>query len=87
MIIRLLVIFVKSAFDDLQFESVSAIILTNKGKAVDRMEENTQLPRRLPRRRTKSKLQIFKEAYLPYLILLAATVLILIFIIGALVRG
>lgn len=51
------------------------------------MDENMQQVRNLPRRRKKSKIQIFKEAYLPYLILMAATVLILIFIIGALLRG
>ena len=51
------------------------------------MDENMQQAKTLPRRRKKSKIQIFKEAYLPYLILMAATVLILIFIIGALLRG
>ena len=50
---------------------------------MDEMMENT---RRLPIRRRKSKLQIFKESYLPYLILAAATLLILVFIIGALSR-
>lgn len=51
------------------------------------MDEIMEQSRRIPIRRRKSKLQIFKEAYLPYLILLCATVLILVFIIGALVRG
>lgn len=40
-----------------------------------------------PRRRRKTKMDIFKEQKLPYIILSAATVLILIFIIGALVRN
>lgn len=40
-----------------------------------------------PRRRRKTKMEIIKEAYLPYLFLMAAAVLIIIFIIGALVRG
>lgn len=41
---------------------------------------------RRPRRRRKTKAELFKEAYLPYLILLAAAVLIVCFIIGALAR-
>lgn len=40
-----------------------------------------------PRRRRKTKMQIFKEAYLPVMIAAAALLLILIFIIGAIVRG
>lgn len=40
-----------------------------------------------PRRRRKTKAEIIKEAYLPYLFLLGAAILIVIFIIGALVRG
>ena len=51
------------------------------------MDEIMEQPRRLPVRRRKSKLQIFTEDYLPYLILMAATITIIIFIIGALVRG
>ncbi|MBE6959797.1 MAG: hypothetical protein E7448_03615 [Ruminococcaceae bacterium] len=39
-----------------------------------------------PRRRKKSKMEIFKEAYLPTIILGIAVVLILIFIIGSLSR-
>ena len=49
------------------------------------MEENTQVRPR--RRRRKTKMEIFKEAYLPYLILLLAVVLILVMIIGAVTRG
>lgn len=39
-----------------------------------------------PRRRRKSKIEIFKEAYLPTIILGVAVVLILVFIIGSLSR-
>jgi hypothetical protein len=48
------------------------------------MEEIRSIRR--PVRRRKSKMEVFKEAYLPYLILMAAAVLIIIFIIGALIR-
>lgn len=40
-----------------------------------------------PRRRKRSKLQIFKEAYLPTIILAVTVVLIIVFIIGAAVSG
>ena len=40
-----------------------------------------------PRRRQRSKLQIFKEAYLPTIILAITIVLIIVFIIGAAVSG
>lgn len=40
-----------------------------------------------PRRRRKTKIEIIKEAYLPYVFLLAAAIIIVIFIIGALVRN
>lgn len=40
-----------------------------------------------PRKRRKTQMEIIKESYLPYLFLMAAAVLILVFIIGALVRG
>jgi len=49
------------------------------------MEEQLQAPAQ-PRRRRKTRMEIIKEAYLPYLFLLIATVLVIIFIIGALVR-
>lgn len=44
-------------------------------------------PTRRPARRRKTKLQRFKEAYLPYLILMSAVVLVIILIIGALIRN
>ena len=49
------------------------------------MEQNERQPN--PRRRRKSKLEIFKEAYLPTIILGVAIVLILVFIIGAVSRN
>ena len=40
-----------------------------------------------PRKRRKTKEEIIKETYLPYMFLLGAALLIVIFIIGALIRG
>ena len=40
-----------------------------------------------PRRRRKTKMEILKESYLPYIFLMAAALICLIFIIGALIRG
>ena len=40
-----------------------------------------------PRRRRKTKMEIIKESYLPYIFLMAAALICLIFIIGALIRG
>lgn len=53
------------------------------------MDEQNTTPTPAPqlRRRRKTKTEIFKEAYLPYIILMAAALLIIIFIIGALVRN
>ena len=53
------------------------------------MEENMipKAPAAPRRRKRKTKMQIIKEAYLPYIFLMAAALLILIFIIGALIRG
>lgn len=46
------------------------------------------IPRsQLPRRRRRSKMQIFKEAYLPTIILAVTIVLIIVFIIGAAVSS
>ena len=50
-------------------------------------QNDNSTPTRRPRKPRKSKWEIIKEAYLPYLFLAAAAVLIVIFIIGALVRG
>ena len=53
------------------------------------MDEQNSTPTPAPnvRRRRKTRAQIIKEAYLPYIILMAAALLIVIFIIGALVRN
>ena len=40
-----------------------------------------------PRRRRKTKMEVIKESYLPYIFLMTAALLCLIFIIGALIRG
>ncbi len=48
--------------------------------------ENQERPIRR-RRKRRTRAEIIKEAYLPYLFLMAAAVMIIIFIIGALVRG
>ncbi len=51
------------------------------------MEQTTEFTIRKPVRRRKTPMEIFKEAYLPYLILLLAAVIIIVFIIGAIVRN
>ena len=48
---------------------------------------NDVQPSASPRRKKKTKLQIFKEVYLPFLIIALALVFILICIIGAITRG
>ena len=51
-------------------------------------EQNHQAQRPVnPRRRKRSKWEIFKEAYLPVVIAGAAILLIIIFIIGSIVRN
>ena len=49
--------------------------------------ENNEPIRTPPRRRRRSKLQIFKEAYLPTIIMSVTAVMVLIFIIGGVSRG
>ena len=57
------------------------------GKAGIYMENvNQEIPRRRPVRRRKTKWQIFKEAYLPTVILAVTAILIIWFIIGGAVR-
>jgi hypothetical protein len=51
------------------------------------MDETIFPQERRPRRRRKTKWEIFKESTLPYVILMAAAVLVVIFIIGAVIRG
>lgn len=48
--------------------------------------EQTPTTRQTPRRRKRTKMQIFKEAYLPTIILAATIVLVLVFIIGGAVN-
>ena len=50
-------------------------------------QNSTATPAPNVRRRRKTRAQIIKEGYLPYIILMAAALLIIIFIIGALVRN
>lgn len=58
-------------------------------KVVTDMDEYRNDPKRSanPRRRKKTKLQIFKETYLPFVIIGVAVIFILICIIGAITRG
>lgn len=52
------------------------------------MDEQQRDPRPVnPRRKQRSQMQIFKEAYLPVIIAGVALLMILIFIIGSIVRG
>lgn len=51
------------------------------------MDEMTEAPARRPLRRRKTKIEIFKEAYLPYLILFAAAVVAVALILGAVARN
>ena len=51
------------------------------------MQNNEPIRTPTPRRRRRSKLQIFKEAYLPTIILAVTAVLVLVFIIGGIVNA
>lgn len=53
---------------------------------MDEQQRPVQRPAN-PRRRQRSKVQVFKEAYLPVLIAGIALLLIIVFIIGSIVRG
>ena len=48
--------------------------------------DQTLNPSKMPRRRKRTKLQIFKEAYLPTIILAITIVLVLVFIIGGSIK-
>ena len=50
-------------------------------------QQNNDLQARNPRRKRRTQMEIFKEAYLPALIACAAIVLIIIFIIGSITRS
>lgn len=51
------------------------------------MQTNEPIRTPAPRRRRRSKAQIFKEAYLPTIIMAITIVLVLVFIIGGVIRG
>ncbi len=51
------------------------------------MEMQDQQPRRRPQRRPRSKMRVFKEAYLPTIILGVTIIFILVFIIGSASRN
>lgn len=51
------------------------------------MDEQCNLSNPRPRRRRKTQMEIIKEAFLPYIFLMSAALLIIIFIVGALIRG
>ena len=51
------------------------------------MDENISTSTPPRRRRHRTRWELFKEAYLPYIILGVAAVIILIFIVGAWSRG
>ena len=63
------------------FSKYNVIIYTRKA-GPDMQNEQTPITRQAPRRRKRTKMQIFKEAYLPTIILAATIVLIVVFIIG-----
>ncbi len=50
------------------------------------MEQSQEFTIRKPVRRRRTGMEVFKEAYLPYLILLLAAIIIVVFILGALAR-
>ncbi len=72
----------------LQFDSFRSImlltILERQGQGMQ--HEQTPITRQTPRRRKRTKMQIFKEAYLPTIILAVTIVLILVFIIGGAIQ-
>ena len=65
------------------------IIAKNTERQVSYMEDQilNETQEQSPRKRRKTKEEIIKQTYLPYMFLLGAAILIVIFIIGALVRG
>lgn len=73
----------------LHFYNFSGIIVANivkGGTIMDEMQGKNERPVN-PRRRPKSQMEIFKEAYLPVIIAGTALLLIIIFVIGSIVRG
>ena len=61
------------------------VIIPERQVRIMEMQNNETI--RTPRRRRRSKLQVFKEAYLPTIILAVTAVLVLVFIIGGIVRS
>lgn len=53
---------------------------------MEEMQNNSNRPVN-PRRKKRSPMQIFKERYLPFIIVALALVLILVFVVGSIVRG
>ena len=61
--------------------------IVQKGGAIMDEQQNNETRPANPRRRQRSQLQIFKEAYLPAVIACIALLLIIVFIIGSITRG
>ena len=53
---------------------------------MEEMQNNSNRPVN-PRRKKRSPMQIFKERYLPFIIVALARELILVFVVGSIVRG
>ena len=70
--------------DEMKNESV---LNETTGVGDSRTQERVQPSRQRPQRRRKSKQEIFKEKYLPRIIMGIAGVLILFFIIGSITRS
>ena len=66
----------------LHFSPMGTIIARKTKKGRNHME-TAAVTHSHPHRRRKTKLEIFKEAYLPYLILMSSAVVIVTFILGA----
>ena len=54
---------------------------------MDEMNQEVRSVPRNPRRRQRSQMDIFKEAYLPVIVVGLALILIIVFIIGSIVRS
>ena len=50
-------------------------------------DQNNEITIKKPRRRRKTRMEIIKEAYLPYIFLMIAAVFIVVCIIGAIIRS
>jgi hypothetical protein len=63
------------------------LIIPERQVRIMEMQSNEPIRTPTPRRRRRSKLQIFKEAYLPTIIMAVTAVLVLVFIIGGIVNS